>query len=107
MKKIIFKYLSQNYYIDTSKVGNDGIYRFDDTREFKIPTNGSDLITEIKNIFSLCDNEIFILIYHWSLEQKSNLDLSFYWKTNLEMITNVGNSYYMKYLDITRNIWFD
>jgi hypothetical protein len=108
MENFIIEYLTKNYYIHKSPVGNDGIYRFDTRNIINIPTNGMELVTEIKEIFSLTTGDVFNMIYTWS----NGHDLNFYWKTNsgytdikhrYNTIPKPGHlpqSLHMKYLDL-------
>lgn len=90
MEEIIFAYLSQNYCVQESQIGNDGIYKIEHTQRVAVPTNGELLIKEIHEIFSLNESRTFILINDWCLEQKPTSNLLFYWKTNSEIRTNYG-----------------
>lgn len=111
MEEIINKYLTETYYIHTSDVGNDGIYRHDDSREFKVPINNEKIYIEINQIFGYNKYKFFDLLNFWCVEQKDNVDLSFYWKTNKEIVETVDmgftrpmigklpKSNYIKYLD--------
>lgn len=109
MEKLIFDYLSQYYYISTSKVGNHGIYKLYDSSYYETPANGVNIINEINSIYSINKETIFEYINVWCLEQNTNVNLRFYWKTNSEVpqpVTlkmrpgHLPQSYYMKYLNM-------
>ena len=51
MNKYIVGYLTENYYLDKSEIGNAGIYAFDDDREVKVPTNAKKIIEELVTLF--------------------------------------------------------
>jgi hypothetical protein len=98
MEKIIFAYLSQNYFIKESQVGNDGIYKIEHAQRVTTPTNGEALIKELHEIFSLDEDQIFIAINDWCLEQKPTTNLLFFWKTNSEIVHSPHTSFQKKYL---------
>lgn len=109
MEKLIFEYLSQYYYISTSKVGNHGIYNLYDSSYYKTPTNGVTLIDEINSIYSIKKDKIFEYLNNWCIEQMPDVNLKFYWKTNSEVPQPVSHklrpghlpqSYHMKYLNL-------
>ncbi len=85
MEKIIIEYLTQYYFIQKSAVGNYGIYKYEDNKEFRTPTDADKLIGEIKMVFSMNTDNTFLIIHNWTLEQMPDVDLSFYWKTNSEL----------------------
>lgn len=76
---MINEYLSKYYYINKSSIGNYGIYKFDDTRIIKVPTNGNDLINELKNVFMINDEMILNLIDEWVISIDPSINLNFYW----------------------------
>ena len=80
MEYYIHQYLSENYYVDNSTVGNDGIYQLIDTNIVKIPYNGNQLIKEIVTIFSLEESEVKTIITNWAISKKKTVNLGFYWK---------------------------
>ena len=80
METYIKKYLSQHYYIQTSDVGNDGIYYLFDDRRIPTPFFGNKLIKEISVVFGLEVEESKDYIIGWSISVKSDVDLEFYWK---------------------------
>jgi len=84
MEKFIYEYLDQHYHLSRSQVGNDGIYR-QETLVSVAPTKGDELIKELQDIFSLDENEIFIIINDWCLINKPTADMFFYWKSNSEI----------------------
>jgi len=84
MKKLIYVYLSENYYIKTSDVGNQGIYqRYSDLR-ISIPFNGDKLVKDIITVFGLTKVEAKGYIYGWARIFEANIDLDFYWKMGEE-----------------------
>ncbi len=82
MKKYIVKYLTENYYIDKSQIGNAGIYSLDDKREFKPPVNANILISEIVTLFDYPFTRTRWLIHYWAKKQKLDYSLDFYWKSH-------------------------
>lgn len=98
MEKLIFDYLSHNYYIKESQVGNDGIYNIDPTQIVPTPTNGEKLIKEIYDIFGLDENRSFIAVNDWCLAQKPTANLLFYWKINSERPTTPNHGFQKHYL---------
>ena len=82
MKKYIVGYLTENYYLDKSEIGNAGIYEFDDTREWKVPVNAKKLIEEIVTLFGYSFTKTKWLIHDWAKKQKSDYCLKFYWKSH-------------------------
>jgi hypothetical protein len=82
MKKYIVSYLTENYYLDKSEIGNAGIYAFDDDRRFKVPTNAKKLIEEIVTLFGYSFTRTKWLIHDWAHKQKSDFCLKFYWKSH-------------------------
>jgi hypothetical protein len=81
MKKYIVSYLTENYYLDKSEIGNAGIYAFDDDRRFKVPTNAKKLIEEIVTLFGYSFTRTKWLIHDWCYKQKPDYSLKFYWKS--------------------------
>lgn len=82
MKKYIVSYLTENYYLDKSEIGNAGIYAFDDDRRFKVPTNAKKLIEEIVTLFGYSFTRTKWLIHDWAHKQKPDFCLKFYWKSH-------------------------
>lgn len=92
MEKYIYNYLTENYYIKSSDVGNHGIYLINDARRFHTPINGSKLVTEIVTVFGITEDEAKVLINQWGVNTYKELDLDFYWKTNSDLFFgNIGN----------------
>lgn len=81
MEKFVQSYLSKNYEIGTSEVGNDGIYSVEDKREVRAPIYGNKLVAEVITIFSIDDNESKELINKWAITKKPDINLEFYWAT--------------------------
>jgi hypothetical protein len=81
MLKHIQSYLSSLYYISTSDVGNDGVYRLDDDRNFKSPVYGEVFLKELVDIFAYDEDYTKSIVNEWALKQKSNVDLTFFWTT--------------------------
>jgi hypothetical protein len=82
MKKYIVSYLTENYYLDKSEIGNAGIYAFDDDRRYKVPVNAKKLIEEIVTLFGYSFTRTKWLIHDWTKEQKPDFCLKFYWKSH-------------------------
>jgi hypothetical protein len=82
MKKYIVSYLTENYYLDKSEIGNAGIYAFDDDRRFKVPSNAKKLIEEIVTLFGYSFTRTKWLIHDWAYKQKPDYCLKFYWKSH-------------------------
>ena len=82
MKKYIVSYLTENYYLDKSGIGNAGIYAFDDDRRFKVPTNAKKLIEEIVTLFGYSFTRTKWIIHDWAYKQKADYCLKFYWKSH-------------------------
>lgn len=81
MELFVHKYLSQNYYIKPSDVGNYGIYYRFSEYTYLIPTYASTLIDEINLIFCINEDVIKDYITNWASSIKPDIDLEFYWKT--------------------------
>ena len=81
VKLIIQSYLSRHYEIQTSEVGNDGIYDKHDTRRHKGPIYGTHLTKDLTTIFGVAEDELIVCINDWALSVKPDVDLEFYWKT--------------------------
>ncbi len=79
MEKMINEYLVKYYYINKSSIGNYGIYKIDDTRIIKVPTNGNDLINELKNVFMVNEETILNIINEWVISIDPSINLNFYW----------------------------
>jgi hypothetical protein len=82
MKKYIVRYLTENYYLDKSQIGNAGIYSLDDNREIKPPVNANILINEIVTLFNYPFTRTRWLIHYWVKKQKPDYSLDFYWKSH-------------------------
>lgn len=82
MKKYIVSYLTENYYLDKSEIGNAGIYAFDDERQWKVPVNAKKLIEELVTLFGYSFTRTKWLIHDWAKSQKPDYCLKFYWKSN-------------------------
>ena len=88
MEKYIQQYLSESYYISTSDVGNDGLYKLKDNRRHKPPITSKTVIDELITVFGLVEEEAKRYIQVWGLTQKPDLDLEFYWKTYEDLFQN-------------------
>lgn len=84
MEKFIYTYLSENYYIRKSDVGNDGIYQLYDDRRIPVPFNADRLIKDLVTVFGVTKSEAKSYIYRWSLLINPKSDLEFYWKISDE-----------------------
>lgn len=82
MEEYLYEYLTQNYYIKTSGIGNDGIYKINDTRRIETPMNGDKLVTEIITIFGVEKEEVSLYVYKWASNIKHDIDLDYYWKVH-------------------------
>jgi len=85
----IQSYLSSLYYISTSDVGNDGVYRLDDDRKFKSPVYGEVFLKEIVDIFGYDEDYTKSIVNEWALKQKSDVDLTFFWTTKEQLFEGV------------------
>jgi len=86
MEFIIQKYLSKFYEVETSEVGNDGIYLISDKRKFRAPIYGSQILDELIIIFYISEDEGKEFITKWGESINPEIDLVFYWKTNEQLI---------------------
>ena len=88
MEKLVQQYLFEYYYIDTSEIGNDGIYYKLNENKWKSVHNGDKLINEIVTVFGLedIDDSVKIIINDWAATIKPDIDLEFYWKTMEDLI---------------------
>lgn len=83
MEKHIFKYLDKKYIVDTSKVGNYGIYTPNDINDpFRIPYNGSRLLKEIAIVFAIGDEISKNHVNNWANRKDNLCNLEFYWEHN-------------------------
>lgn len=89
METFIYDYLTKNYYLDTSDVGNDGVYLLLDTRRFKAPTPSHKLLNDIMTIFALDIDTSKDIINSWANSINPNIDLEFYWKTTNDIFNTV------------------
>ena len=85
----IQSYLSSLYYISTSDVGNDGVYRLNDDRNFKSPVYGEVFLKEIVDIFGYDEDYIKSIVNEWALKQKSDVDLTFFWTTKEHLFEGI------------------
>jgi hypothetical protein len=81
MKKYTLSYLTENYYLDTSVIGNAGIYAIDDNNRIKVPTNAKKLVEEIVTLFGYSFTRTKWLIHDWAKSQRPDLCLKFYWSS--------------------------
>jgi hypothetical protein len=79
MEQLLHKYLSHHYYIDTSNVGNDGIYLINDTRRYKAPFYCNKLLDELNFIFNLEKGYLQSNVDKWALSIKEDVDLEWFW----------------------------
>jgi hypothetical protein len=86
MEKLVQQYLFEYYYIDTSEVGNDGIYYKLNQNKWKSPHNYSLLLKEIETVFGIEEVLIKLFINDWAVLQKPDVDLEFYWTTFEDLI---------------------
>jgi len=93
MKKYIVRYLTENYYLDKSEIGNAGIYSFDDTREWKVPVKAKELIEEVATLFGYSFTRTKWFIHDWCKKQKPDYCLKFYWSSHeVELLFPIARS---------------
>lgn len=81
MEELVHSYLSRYYKVDSSKVGNDGIYKIEEEYPiYPIPVYGDRLIKELITIFYIDEVRLKRWINDWSKTHKINVNLSFFWK---------------------------
>jgi hypothetical protein len=85
MERLVKSYLDNNYYVDTSQVGNDGIYRLNDNAIHKCPLYGDKLLSELVTIFLLPEKELKKYVDEWAKNKKKDCNFAFYWKTLREI----------------------
>lgn len=83
--EFIFKYMNIQYDILTSQIGNDGIYRKNSDVIFEPPINGDKLVIELVTIFNYDKELIKNAINDWAKSIKHDVDLRFFWITNLPL----------------------
>ena len=86
MENIVKTYLKNNYYINTSQIGNDGIYKINDNPLENGPMYGEKLLDELITIFHLDKTILKKYVNEWAESKKEDVDLTFYWKTIEEII---------------------
>lgn len=86
MEKLVQQYLFEYYYIDTSEIGNDGIYYKLNQNKWKSPHNYSLLLKEIETVFGIEEVLIKLIINDWAVLEKPDVDLEFYWTTLADLI---------------------
>jgi len=86
MEKLVQQYLFEYYYIDTSEIGNDGIYYKLNQNKWKSPHNYSLLLKEINTVFGIEEVLIKLIINDWAVLVKPDADLEFYWTTLEDLI---------------------
>ena len=86
MEKLVQQYLFEYYYIDTSEIGNDGIYYKLNQNKWKSPHNYSLLLKEINTVFGIEEVLIKLIINDWAVLEKPDVDLEFYWTTLEDLI---------------------
>jgi hypothetical protein len=100
MKKHIVRYLTENYYLDKSQIGNAGIYSFDDTREWKVPVKAKELIEEVATLFGYSFTRTKWFIHDWCKKQKPDYCLKFYWSSHeVELLFPIARSIAASWLD--------
>lgn len=87
MEKFIYSYLSENYYITSSEVGNYGIYQKGSDLRIPVPFNGDRLVKDVITVFGVNKDEAHRYIYEWSRLIEPDVDLTFYWR----MADDFGN----------------
>ena len=91
MENIIQSYLTKHYEINTSEIGNDGIYEKKDTRRHRPPYHQNKLLKELVMVFSVDEVTGKRIIQRWASLIKNDIDLTFYW-LQLEYLTFSGAS---------------
>lgn len=84
MEEYIYNYLTENYFVKTSSIGNDGIYKKNDTRIIETPTDGNKLVNEIITIFDVEKEEVILCVFIWASRIKDGIELEYYWKVHWE-----------------------
>lgn len=79
MKKFIYKYLNAHYYLNTSDLGNDGIYPLEQY-SYPAPINCEKLIKEITHLFGYNHTRTKWIIHKWAKSLNGQIDLTFYWR---------------------------
>jgi len=79
MKKYILSYLTENYFLDKSQLGNAGIYNIGDNRDNNPPVKAKELIEEIVTLFGYGFTRTKWIINDWAKKQRPDLCLKFYW----------------------------
>jgi hypothetical protein len=82
MKKYILRYLTENYFLDKSQLGNAGIYNIGDNRDDNPPVNAKVLIEEIVTVFGYSFTRTKWIINDWAKSQRPDLCLRFYWSSH-------------------------
>ena len=82
MKKYILRYLTENYFLDKSQLGNAGIYNIGDNRDDNPPVNAKNLIEEIVTLFGYTFTRTKWIIHDWCKKQKPDYCLKFYWSSH-------------------------
>lgn len=82
MEEFVHNYLSTYYNIETSKVGNDGIYLIEqeDGIVYPIPVYGDRLIKELILIFFEDEVTLKRYINKWAKTKYSDVNLKFFWQ---------------------------
>ena len=81
MKKYILRYLTENYFLDKSQLGNAGIYNIGHNRDNNPPVKAKELIGEIVTIFGYSYTRTKWIIHNWCKKQKPDYCLKFYWSS--------------------------
>jgi hypothetical protein len=79
MKKYVLSHLTKHYEIDTSQLGNDGIYEKSDIREYRAPIDNYHLLKRLNQIFGLSKEYLKELVNEWAKTIKNDIDLEFFW----------------------------
>lgn len=88
MRNRVQSYLSDLYYISTNN-GNDSVYALSDTRKFKSPVYGDKFLAELVDIFAYDEDTIKAIVYEWAVNQKSDVDLTYFWTTKELLLEGV------------------
>jgi len=89
MECLIQLYLSRNYEIKTSEVGNDGIYLISDIRKHRAPIYRNALLDDLWVVFMLDKPKLQRYINKWANQLDPSVDLVFYWSDKPSIFSQV------------------
>jgi hypothetical protein len=79
MEKYVQSYLSKNFEIRRSSVGNDGVYLIGDTSRYVKPVYSVKLINELVRLFVITEEDARLYVDNWGSNIRPDVDLEFYW----------------------------